>query len=67
VQQTLLAAPCLPIPRPPPWFNVVLSEPSIKILDDLPEGTAYQGGNANWASERFMVEVPPSLASAPWN
>jgi len=55
-------------PAAPPWFNVVLSEPSIKILDSLPrKGTAHRGGNANWASERFMVEVSPPLASAPWN
>ena len=30
-------------PGPPQWFNVVLSEPSIKILDDLPKGVQLFG------------------------
>jgi hypothetical protein len=38
-----LVAQCLPIPRPPPSFNVVLSEPSIEILDDLPKGAQLIG------------------------
>src|SRR3954453_15112512 len=36
-------AQCLPIPRPPLWFNLALSEPSIQILDDLPEGAQLIG------------------------
>ena len=63
-----LVAQCLPTPRPPPWFNVVLAEPSIKVLGDPLEGAQLIGGvNANWGSERFMVEVSPPLAAAPWN
>jgi hypothetical protein len=38
-----LVAQCLPIPRPPPWFNVVLSEPSITILGDPPKGAHLIG------------------------
>ena len=55
-------------PAAPPWFNVVLAEPSIKVLGDPPDQAQFIGGvNATWASERSMVEVSPPLASAPWN
>jgi hypothetical protein len=33
----------VPHSGPPQWFNVVLSEPSIKILDDLPKGVQLVG------------------------
>jgi hypothetical protein len=55
-------------PAAPPWFNVVLAEPSIKVLGDPPDQAQLIGGvNATWASERSMVEVSPPLAAAPWN
>jgi hypothetical protein len=50
------------MPPPPPWFNVVLSERSIKILEH-----SLSGRKRELDSERFMVEVSPPLASAPWN
>ena len=44
-------------PAAPPWFNVVLPEPSIKILYDLPKGAQLIGAeNANGPRRRFMVE-----------
>jgi len=30
-------------PAAPLWFNLALSEPSIQILDDLPEGAQLIG------------------------
>jgi hypothetical protein len=44
-------------PAAPPWFNVVLPEPSIKILYDLPKGAQpIAAENANGPRRRFMVE-----------
>ena|SRR5579862_4660388 len=40
---SFLVAKCLPHPAALLWFNMALSEPSIKILDDLPEGAQLIG------------------------
>ena len=38
-----LVAQCLPVPRPPPWFNVVLPEPSLRSLTVSPKGHSSSG------------------------
>ena len=58
-------SPSVYIPRPPPSFNVVLSEPSIEILDQ--RGTAYRGGKRELGLRAVYGRGFLPLASAPWN
>jgi hypothetical protein len=51
----------------PPWFNMALSEPSIKILDDLSEGAQLTGRKRELGLEAVYGRGLPPLASASWN
>lgn len=59
-----LVAQCLFHPAAPPWFNVVLPEPSINFLSPQ-RGAAYLWGERERAAEAVHGGFSPSHAAAP--